>query len=409
MSVYRPTGSKVWWYEFRFANQRIRESTKTRSKTLAAEAERIRRRELERSYNGVRKRVTVKLFAIAADEWLCLKGLTLATSSLRIERDNLKHIRPVFNRRLVTDIDAVSIAGYQKTRLEEGAAPKTINLEVGTIRSILRRNHVWGDIQQDVRMLATSDDVGKSLERDEEDALLRACVESRSRSLYPAVMLALNTGMRYGEIRQLQWGQVNFVGKSLVVGKSKTENGRGRTIPLNARLLKVVVMWAANFPDREPDHYVFPAEKYGAATDKFERCVYDTDVTTPINDWKEAWEGAKKRAGALECRFHDLRHTACTRLLEGGVPYPVVAAIMGWSASTAIRMSKRYGHIGQRSVRDAMDLLGNGLENPGEYPKNSPKLKIGEIGKPKEDYEKIGSSGRTRTYNPPVNSRMLCH
>ena len=62
-----------------------------------------------------------------------------------------------------------------------------------------------------------------------------------------------------------------------------------------------------------------------------------------------------------------------------------------------------------RLVRDAMDLLGNGIENPSEYPKNSPQLKIGEIGKPNEDYEKNGSSGRTRTYNPPVNSRMLCH
>jgi hypothetical protein len=36
-------------------------------------------------------------------------------------------------------------------------------------------------------------------------------------------------------------------------------------------------------------------------------------------------------------------------MLEGGVPYPVVASIMGWSAATAIRMSKRYGHIGQNA------------------------------------------------------------
>ena len=50
MSVYRPSGSKVWWYEFMFSNQRIRESTKTRSKALALEAERQRRRELERAF-----------------------------------------------------------------------------------------------------------------------------------------------------------------------------------------------------------------------------------------------------------------------------------------------------------------------------------------------------------------------
>ena len=210
MSVYRPAGSKVWWYEFQFANQRIRESTKTRSKTLAVDAERSRRRELERAYNGVKKRASAKLFGVAADEWFGIKGLTLAASSLRIEKDNLKHIRPVFERLLVTDIAASDISEYQKARLAEGASPKTVNLEVGTIRAILRRNRVWAEIQQDVGMLPTRDDVGKALSADQEEVLLRSCLKSRSRSLYPAVVLALNTGMRYSEIRLLRWEQIDL-------------------------------------------------------------------------------------------------------------------------------------------------------------------------------------------------------
>jgi hypothetical protein len=47
-----------------------------------------------------------------------------------------------------------------------------------------------------------------------------------------------------------------------------------------------------------------------------------------------------------------------TRLLEAGIPYPVVASMMGWSAATAIRMAKRYGHIGSKALRDAADVLG---------------------------------------------------
>jgi len=206
------------------------------------------------------------------------------------------------------------------------------------------------------------------------------------------VMIALNTGMRYGEIRLLQWKQISFSNKNLVVGKSKTETGTGRTIPLNKRLFAVLEMWASHFPRRLPEHYVFPSERYGAGTDDFKPCVYATDATKPLNDWKEAWEGAKKRAGAkwetlkqfghtdgesiqkiqpLQCRFHDLRHTACTRLLEAGVPYPVVSSIMGWSAATAIRMAKRYGHIGQKAMRDAMEVLA-GLESQDESPQKSP-------------------------------------
>jgi hypothetical protein len=54
-------------------------------------------------------------------------------------------------------------------------------------------------------------------------------------------------------------------------------------------------------------------------------------------------------------RFHDLRHTAATKLLEQGTPYPVVAQILGWSASTAVRMAKRYGHIRPEAQRRALE------------------------------------------------------
>ena len=156
MSVYRPASSKVWWYDFIFEGQRVRESAKSRSKTIARDAEKSRRRELEESYNGIKRRDRAKLFSVAAEEWLALKALTLATSSHRIERDNLKHLRPHFERRLISDIQARDISRYQHARISERAAPKTINLEVGTLRSILRRHRVWAEIQPDVRCFQLS-------------------------------------------------------------------------------------------------------------------------------------------------------------------------------------------------------------------------------------------------------------
>jgi integrase len=48
--------------------------------------------------------------------------------------------------------------------------------------------------------------------------------------------------------------------------------------------------------------------------------AYDTDPNKPVGDWKEGWEAAKRRA-SVKCRFHDLRHTGCTRMLEAGVPF----------------------------------------------------------------------------------------
>jgi integrase len=417
MSVYRPASSKVWWYDFIFESQRVRESAKTRSKTIAKDAEKARRRELEESYNGIKRRDRAKLFSVAAHDWLALKALTLASSSHRIERHNLKHLCPHFERRLISDIQAKDVSRYQNARIVEKASPKTINLEVGTLRAILRRHRVWAEIQLDVRMLPTLDDVGHALTSEEERALLSACLQSRSRSLYPAVMVALNTGMRYSEIRLLRWKQLDFAAKMLTVGKSKTRTGTGRVIPLNSRILSILEMWGAQFTDRHPDHYVFPFERCGAKGQEesfgftAEVILYGTDPTRPIADWKEAWEKARERAAviltghgeeikksrpnfaavkpnskrskklmeknpskreSLKCRFHDLRHTAVTRLLEAGIPYPVVASMMGWSAATAIRMAKRYGHIGSRALREAADVLGR-FEIPQGYPKKSPK------------------------------------
>ncbi len=121
--------------------------------------------------------------------------------------------------------------------------------------------------------------------------------------------------------------------------------------------IAILRFWASLFPSPEPHHYVFPAEGSGASGDGLSMAlVYESDPTKPIGRWKEAWEAARIRAG-VRCRFHDVRHTGCTRMLEAGAPFSVVATIMGWSANTTVRMAKRYGHIGQAAQRQAVDAL----------------------------------------------------
>ena len=65
--------------------------------------------------------------------------------------------------------------------------------------------------------------------------LVAACAASRSRSLLPAVSLALSTGLRFGELRLLRWRQIDFANEALTVGRSKTAHGTGRPVPLNER------------------------------------------------------------------------------------------------------------------------------------------------------------------------------
>src|SRR5450759_701059 len=359
MSTFKRGG--VWWYKFKFAGQLIRESTKSSNRNIATAAERTRHAELENGFNRVGKRTRPQLFTVAAAQWLKCKTATLSPRSVKIEQLNLKHLEPVFGNLLLTDITADGIADYQTARKAEGAAPKTINLEFGTLRALLRKNRLWADIQPDVKMLSCEDEIGVALTQYEETALLNGCIASRSRSLYAAVVIALGTCMRHNEIRLLRWNQVDFARGELRVGKSKTPSGSNRVIRMSPRVRSVLEFWAARFPNRKPNHYVFPRERYGGRgrNDLFGFAggvAYDIDPTQPIGDWKEAWEAAKIRAG-VTCRFHDLRHTGCTRLLEKGVPLSVVADIMGWSASTMAKMAKRYGHIGNQARQQAIDTL----------------------------------------------------
>ena len=359
MSTFKRGG--VWWYKFKFAGQLIRESTKSSNRNIATAAERTRHTELENGFNCVGKRTRPQLFTVAAAQWLKCKTATLSPRSVKIEQLNLKHLEPVFGDLLLTDIAADGIADYQTERKAEGAAPKTINLEFGTLRAILRKNRLWADIQPDVKMLNCEDEIGVALTQYEETALLNGCIASRSRSLYAAVVIALGTCMRHNEIRLLHWKQVDFARGELRVGKSKTASGSNRVIRMSPRVRSVLEFWVARFPNRKPDHYVFPRERYGGRgrNDVFGfsgGVAYDIDPTQPIGDWKEAWEAAKIRAG-VTCRFHDLRHTGCTRMLEKGVPLSVVADIMGWSASTMAKMAKRYGHIGNQARQQAIDTL----------------------------------------------------
>ena len=127
-------------------------------------------------------------------------------------------------------------------------------------------------------------------------------------------------------------------------------------VPLNEVALTVLTAWASQFPAREDEHAVFPSEHVGASGDQFDARIDSTKPDQQIGSLKTAWNTAKRKAG-LRVRWHDLRHSACTRLLEQGESLPMIGKLLGWSASTTVRMAQRYGHISQQAQREAMERL----------------------------------------------------
>ena len=128
---------KFWSYKFRFDGQVIRASAKTTSKTVAREAERARRRELELSVNRITKRERLPLFGTAAKAWLESKTALTALGRAYYAQYIGKLTRQ-FGNRLVSDITADDIAALQRKRQAEGLSGRQINCEVATLRAVLK-------------------------------------------------------------------------------------------------------------------------------------------------------------------------------------------------------------------------------------------------------------------------------
>ena len=126
----------IWWYEFMFDGQRIRASTKSKSRTLANTAERKKRDEVEKSYNGVSARHRPKLFTAAAREWMSASEARWSKANLAIQRYNLKHLLAYLGSIMLADITPQHIGKYQAKRQKEDASNRTINMEVATLRMV---------------------------------------------------------------------------------------------------------------------------------------------------------------------------------------------------------------------------------------------------------------------------------
>ena len=401
MSLYKR--GDVWWYKFRFAGQMIRESSKSDSKTIAKDAERVRRRELEESWNQIKRRKLPPLFSLAAGDWLKTRT-SIAPSTERSYKLAISQLTTDFGKQLLCDLSREDLAAYQTRRKREGVSNRTVNLELGVLRSILRRYRMWEAIAADVDFLKESASPGRALTHEEETILLDVASKSRCRSLYPVIMLAINTGMRASEIRGLTWAQVDFLAKSLMVGKSKTEAGTGRIIPLNPRAVAVLTHWRGLFPGAEPEHYVFPHEKYGLAGNDRKQCAYEVIPTEPMHRWKVAWESARK-AARVSCRFHDLRHTFISRLAESQASDSTVMALAGHVSRA---MMERYSHTRMEAKRKAVDPLSGTDFEPG-VAQNWAQFFVSEKSDEANSLKTDGEPGRTRTSNPLIKSQLLYH
>lgn len=125
------SAQQCMWYEFWFAGQRIRESSKSTSKTVAKDAEKNRKRELEEGFNNIvdQRQQRVRTFRDMADEFFDGYKLRLPDSAVFADYA-IGHLKRLLGGKMLVDFSEAVVIKYQNDRLDEGAAPKTINEEV---------------------------------------------------------------------------------------------------------------------------------------------------------------------------------------------------------------------------------------------------------------------------------------
>jgi len=366
MSVFKR--GNVWWYKFRFANRPIRESAKTASKTVAKDAEKQRRRELEEGYNDIADNREERVQPVSKVAAAYLEEYKLKHRAVTFAEYALGHVTRHLGRKMLVDVSDDTVKEYQVCRLKEKAAPKSINEEVGFLLRLLgeRGDAIRAKLKREKSLkLATGRNIGKAFSGDQKDELLKAAIPApvkgvksqkgtRSPNIRPALELALNAGLRDAEIRNLTWAQIDFEKRVLTVGESKTEAGEGRTIPLNAPLMSALLdhsrWYTVRFGTARPEWYVFPG-RAGKPTEGRKRPL---DPTKPISSLKTAWRNVKKRAG-IQGRWHDTRHTLITELAESGAGDQTIMDIAG---HVSRQMLARYSHIRMAAKRTALDAVG---------------------------------------------------
>ena len=196
----------------------------------------------------------------------------------------------------------------------------TVNRELALLRRMLNVAQREGWIARNPLSLGESlirvaDEKKREriLTREEETRLLAACDNGRRMHLRPIIVCALDTGMRQGEIFSLRWREVDLDKGMITVAAFNTKTMRARTISLTARLARALEALAAQAPKR-PDDLVFGIS----------------------DNVKRSFDTVRRAVGLEDVRFHDLRHTAATRLV-GANTFHCQKSAASWATHRPIR------------------------------------------------------------------------
>jgi integrase len=343
--------NKRYWTRFVVNGVKFRKPLcppgQSRATTNWKEAVQLERDVIEQARNGALtpKAGPSRLFA-ACDAYVAAKRATANRErTVAFDEERLAIVKDRLGDVLLSTITRETIEGFQAKRKLDGVSNRTVNMDVGALRKVLKRYGHWRRLQDHVTMLSEAGGapIGRALTPEEQKRLFEtAASHPEWEHVYCAAVLAGNTSMRGVEVKHVRrkdvdldkvWDIESATGQGVVyVGHSKNETSK-RKIPLNGAARDAITRMlkrADELRHTEPEHYIWCACQH-----------HHYDPTKPAEKWDAAWRSLRKAAGLPGFRFHDLRHTVVTDLLEAGEPEYVIQAVTGQLSK---KMLEHYSH-----------------------------------------------------------------
>lgn len=365
MSIYKPKGSPYFHFDFQYRGKRYHGSTGQAGRRAA---EQVEGRERQKAALPVTAKPPITL-----DEACGLRQDVLESRpSWPTVRPMLKALLSIGASRLLADVHQIDLMRHFAKR-RNGRKDSSVNREIEEARAVWRgamkaRFDVgempdWGALLFDIPEAPP-----RELSWDEEDRLLP---EIRA-DLVDFCTMALRSGWRKREVMKLRWNDVDFANAEAVT------RIKGGAIVRRALTAEMIVL-LANQPKVGPFVFTYICQKNKSRyRDKRGRLQpgrqkgqrYPLTATV----LRKPWAAAKKAAGIEGFRFHDLRHTAGTRIVRATGNIALAKRAL---EHKSIRSTLRYAHVLNDDVRKGLDAANSRnspeMAKPGE-PKTNPGM-----------------------------------
>lgn len=348
MSVFKRPGQETYSYDFQTSGVRFTGNT---GATTKREAEREEQKQREAAKASARRSTEPLTVGVAFARYFVEVGAYHVNSDTTLSELTWMEGKLGKNT-LLSSIGPKEVTNLIAKRRGTGVKPATVNRSV-TVRLRAILTHAKKAWEEDVKTIQWSDHLLK--EPQERVRELSAVEEvdifkTLRKDFHPIIRFAILSGCRRQELLDMKWRDIDFAGRNFtVVGKGE----KTRTNPLSSPMLSILqdLKVSLGFVPAQSDHvftYVVKRANKEAGRSRGERLPIE------LHALKSAYKRAVTKAGVVNFRFHDLRHTAASRLLRSSGNLRIPQRLLGHAK---IETTLKYAHVTDDDIRAAMETV----------------------------------------------------